>query len=141
VKYVVLCMGLALTLGVVSYAAGDDGQRCRSGQAQGFISVQEDPPYLVGTIPSKPSFSAVYFNRRFNCLGRSAAIRRVDLGIYDVFFPGLPNRTAVATAISENSPSVSVFAMEDTYRVYIRGPLAGADVASRRDLPFSLVIY
>jgi hypothetical protein len=97
---------------------------------------------LVGTIPSVFNSNPVYFVRRYNCEGRSAFVRRVSLGIYDVRFPGLNPRAVIATAMSDEGVSASAFPLADgIVRIALRGPIVGNDVMSRRDVPFSVVVY
>ncbi len=133
-----LVLLLALALPGSSHAAHP---RCQFGRAQGFISVRNNPEFLVGTVPNRFSSSSRYFSRRYNCKGNLPLIRRVDLGLYDVRFPGLARRTAFATAISQEGVSVSVQPMGDVYRVALRGPLAVNEVLSRRDVAFSIVLF
>jgi hypothetical protein len=137
-----IAIALVLVAVLATYGNSASAQRCRSGEAKAFVAIQDDPPYLVGTIPSKFSDDARYFSRRFNCLGQSAAVRRVNLGIYEVRFPDLHPRLALATAISDEGVTASALPIEDgIVRVSLRGPLGGSDVATRRDVPFSIVIY
>lgn len=131
---------LALVLGAVNL--GESAVRCPTGQAKGFLAIQSEPNFLVGTIPSSFTFSQTYFSRRYNCRGRSAAVRRVGLGLYDVQFPGLDPRVVIATALSDEGITASVWPLgNQTVRVALRGPLGGADVATRRDVAFSIVVF
>lgn len=117
-------------------------RRCIAGSAFGFVALQDEPGYLVGTIPSTFTADSRYFTRRYNCTSRSALVRRSGLGSYDVRFPGLNIRLAVASAISEEAVTASVHPLGDgTVRISLRGPLAGDDVASRRDVAFTVVVY
>lgn len=139
-KAVVALVVLALILALPS--SGADARLCGRGDALGFVAIQDDPAYLVGTIPSSFTADSRYFVRRFNCRRGSAFVRRVRLGEYDVRFPGLSVRLALASAISEEGVTASVHPLGDgTVRISLRGPLAGDDVASRRDVAFSVVIY
>lgn len=132
---------LALVLLVASYAESATSA-CKSGSAKAFVAIQPDPAYLVGTIPSGFNSNPAYFVRRYNCEGRSASVRRVDLGIYDVRFPGLNPRAVVATAISDEAVSVAALPLADgIVRISLRGPIVGNDVMARRDVPFTVVVY
>ena len=132
---------LALVLLVASYAESAT-PACKRGSAQAFVAIQPDPNYLVGTIPSVFNSNPAYFVRRYNCEGRSAFVRRVSLGIYDVRFPGLNPRAVIATAMSDEGVSASAFPLADgIVRIALRGPIVGNDVMSRRDVPFSVVVY
>ena len=135
-------IALALLGILVSRGGSATARRCVASQAKAFAAIRDDPTFLVGTIPSSFTGDARYFTRRFNCLGLSAQVRRVGLGLYDVRFPGLRPGVVLATAISEEAVSASVHPLTDgVVRVALRGPLAGSDVASRRDVAFSLVVY
>jgi len=135
--------GLLLVL-ILSPASAEAARSCRSGTAQGFVVIRSDPEYLVGTIPSTFRSNPIYFQRRYNCRHRSAYVRRVDLGVYEVRFPGLSRRVPQATAISQEGISASAQAFGDVYRVTLRGPYtldASRDILARRDVPFALVIF
>lgn len=126
---------------VTSYAEGHRN-RCAAGTALGFATIQPDPAFLVGTIPSKFTSDARYFARRFSCLARPAEVRRVDLGTYDVRFPGLNPVTIAATVVSDEGIYISAIGLGDgIVRVAMRGPVIDGDVASRRDVAFTVVIY
>lgn len=115
---------------------------CEPDGAFAFVAIQGDPPYLVGTLPSVFTTDPRYFSRRFDCAAPGIAARRVSLGLYDVQVPDAGARLAIVSAISEEAVSTSVHPLGNgLYRVALRGPLAGSDVASRRDVPFALVVF
>ena len=95
----------------------------------------------MGQLPSEFTSKNRYFQRRWNCTGRQVYARRVDLGVYEVQFPGLPWRAPVVSALSQEGVTASVYVFGDVYRVALRGPLSGEDVAIRRDVPFSIAIH
>ena len=131
-----------LAIAVIGIAPANGGPRCQFGRVQGFISVRSNPEYLVGTIPAKFTSSSRYFQRRYNCLGAGAQIRRVDTGVYDVRLPGLGFRTAFVTAISQEGVATSVQAFPDyVYRVALRGPLINELALKRRDVAFSIAVF
>ena len=136
----VACIALA----IVAFASsgGSAVLRCPAGSALAFVAIRPDPQFLVGTIPSGFTSDAGYFSRRYNCRGLSALVRRIDLGIYDVRFPGLDPRAVIATATSDEGVTASALPLGDgIVRVALRGPLVGGDVMARRDVPFSVVVY
>lgn len=113
-----------------------------TGQAQAFATIQNDPLFLVGTIPSKFSARAIFFSSRYSCKGFPPQVRRVGLGLYDVLFPGIRIHAASVGAVSDEGITASFWPISDgIVRVALRGPLGGADVATRRDVAFSLVVY
>jgi hypothetical protein len=128
-------------LGVFALRAEGSHLECHTGNALGFATIRSQPQYLVGTIP--PSFTSLnaYFTARYNCRGRGVQVRRVDQGIYDLRFPGTSPGAAMSDAISSEGVSSSVQIIGDIVRVSLRGPLNGGDVASRRDVAFSVVTY
>lgn len=133
--------GIVLLLGTVSYAHAAAPRRCISGRAQAFAAIQKDPPYLVGDIPNHFTSVQHYFSRRYNCKARSAEVRRVDLGLYDVRFPGISSQAVLVTALSDEGVTASAFPEDGFIRVALRGPLGNNNLASRRDVAFSLVVF
>lgn len=115
---------------------------CRTGQAKGLATIRHDPPYLVGTIPSTFTEDPLYFSRRYNCKRRSASVRRVAQGLYDVRFPGLEIKSVVVDAVSDEGVSSAYLPVErNVVRISLRGPLAGGDIAVRRDVAFTVIVY
>lgn len=141
-KYVLLAaICLAAAVATSSYGSTSP-HKCPSSGAKAFVAIQSDPAYIVGTIPSAFTSDQRFFMRRFNCLGQGAQVRRVTLGIYDVKFPGLNPTAVVSTAISDEAVTSSVEPLTDgIVRVALRGPLGGSDIASRRDVAFTVVVY
>lgn len=133
--------GLVLVLVVVRITEAAPNVSCEHGRARGFAAIRSDPPYLVGDIPSHWTSSARFFTRRYNCVGRSVRARRVDLGTYDVMFPGQRPKLAIVTAISDSGVTASAKPFGAFVRIALRGPLVEGNVTERRDVPFSLVIY
>jgi hypothetical protein len=140
VRALVVAVAMIAVLAVTTRS--DSALRCPTGSAVGFASIEPEPPFLVGTIPSRFTGNARYFSRRFNCRSRSVQVRRLDLGVYEVRFPELQPRTVVATATSDEGVAASAMPVSDgTVRITLRGPLSGRDVASLRDVPFSIVVF
>jgi hypothetical protein len=140
VKWIVVITLVALVVGYHESQA--QGPACQYGRAQAFITVKNDPEYLVGTIPNMLTGSKRFLQRIYNCKGRGAQIRRVDLGTYEVRFPGLHRRSGVVSVVSQEGVSSSVQPFgRDTYRVALRGPTLINGVLSRRDVAFTLVVF
>lgn len=140
----VLVAGVIVAAAIGLFALRSDASHlgCHTGNAQGFVAIREDPAELVGTLPSRFTSDPRFFSTRYNCMGRSVQARRVDQGIYDVRFPGVNVRMAIADAISQEGVSTSVQPLTDgIVRVSLRGPLFGNDVASRRDVAFGVVVF
>jgi len=141
VKWTVLLVLIAV-LAVGYHESQAQGPACQYGRAQAFITVKNDPEYLVGTIPSQLTGDKKFLQRIYNCTGRGAQIRRVDLGTYEVRFPGLHRRSGVVSVVSQEGVASSVQPFgRDTYRVALRGPGLVNGVLSRRDVAFTLVIF
>lgn len=139
-KYLLAVGALAAALGVVTVA--QSAPACPTGQVHGYVTLENDPLFLVGTVPGQFTASPIFFAARYNCKGVVPQVKRVGLGLYDVLFPGLRIRAATVDAISDEGISSSFWPLGNgIVRVALRGPLGGADVATRRDVPFSLVVY
>lgn len=140
-KYLPVLASLVLILVPTSHAsvAATD---CQFGRVQGFVAVRGNPQYLVGTIPTRFTSASRFFSRRYNCMHHSAAIRRVDLGTYDVFFPGLRGRAVFASANSDDGVAASSEQIgPGVYRVVLRGPYLANNILALRDVPFSLAVF
>lgn len=112
------------------------------GGARAFASVTGDRQLGVGDIPSVFSGQATWFGQRFNCTRASAQVRRVDLGLYQVRFPGIHSQVAVVSAISDVGASASVHYLgQSIWQIALRGPLIYDGALVGRDIPFSLVVY
>lgn len=139
---VLLVAGVILILGTVSYGtAAPRGPRCTFGRALAFAAIRRDPPYLVGDIPNHFTSDSRYFSRRYDCRGESVEVRRVDLGVYDVRFTGVTSSVVQVTALSDEGVTASAFPRDGFIRVALRGPISGNNVATRRDVAFSLVVF
>jgi hypothetical protein len=137
-----LAVALAIiALGTIVFSANASHQRCHTGSVAGFATLRSQPQYLTGTIPSTFASRNTYFVSRYNCKGRGVHVRRVDQGLYDVRFRDVWIRAANADAVSTEGVSSSIQILGDTVRISLRGPLNGDDVASRRDVAFSVVVY
>lgn len=142
-KRLIVAVAVAAMVALMTTSAGGSqaSPRCVTGKARGFVAIRPDPPHLVGTIPNRFTDRQKYVTRRYNCRRGGVQVRRVDLGSYEVLFPGVRPRVALATAISGEGVAASVEVFGDVVRVALRGPIIGDDVAARRDVPFSVVIF
>lgn len=143
-KYVAVVLTIVFTVGFfANYGYTHvSGKRCQGGVAKGYATLDNYPNYLPGTIPNRYTADRTYFTVRYNCTGKSVQVRRVDLGTYDVRFPGINLQMGVATVVSDDGGYISVDSINhDELRVVIRGPLSQANVSLRRDLAFSVVVY
>jgi len=141
-KLIVLFGFCGLIVSVLATVSHSAGPGCNTGEARAFVAIESDPPFLVGIIPNRFTGERRYFSVRYNCRGGSAQVRRVDEGLYDVRFPGLRPRAVVVSAISDEGTTASALPLgNDTVRVTLRGPLDGSEIASRRDVAFSIVVF
>jgi hypothetical protein len=132
---------VAVTVGRGAGNSSPSPLACQTGAARAWVRIQDDPAYLVGTVPGRFTNDQHYFASRYNCRRSSAQIRRLDLGVYEIRFPGIKIHAVTATSVSDEGVVTSAHVFEDTIRVSLRGPLVGNDVLVRRDVPFSIVVY
>lgn len=141
-RYFLALIGGVLLLGVAVSQTQASHLGCHTGDALGFVAIRADPPYLVGTLPSRFTGMPVFFEARYNCEHKGVQARRIDLGTYEVRFLGLSPHVVLTDALSAEGVSSSSENMGNgTVRVFLRGPLGGNNVATRRDVPFSVVVY
>jgi len=134
--------GIAITLALMAGRGAASHLSCHTGDALGWATLRPEPQDIVYSMPHEFTNRPIYFESRYNCKRQSVQVRRLGLGTYEVFFPGLNPRATVVTAISEEGVSASYHNFRDgIVRISLRGPLAGEDVASRRDVAFSVVVY
>ena len=72
--------------------------RCLPGAVRGFINVTGDPNKGIANLPDTFTSARPEVGVRFNCVGAAPQARRVNVGIYEVRFPG--NAAQVAAASS-----------------------------------------
>jgi hypothetical protein len=140
-KLLVVVSVLGLVLGFAAIGQSHSN-RCGGGLVKGYAAIKDDPQYLVGTLPSKYTRDSNFFAVRYNCEGGSVLARRLDLGTYDVMFPGLSIRMALVTVITDEGAYASAQVVNtNQVRVLIRGARIDGDVPFRRDYPFSIAVY
>lgn len=114
---------------------------CQTGEAQGFATIRWNPEGLISSLDGE-SKRRRWFWRRYNCTGQGVSVRRIAVGVYDVEFPGLGNRMALASSVSQEAVSVSVQPFgTGLFRVTTRGPIVEDGLLVRRDVPFAIVVY
>ena len=72
--------------------------RCQPGAVRGYIAVNGDPAKGIANLPDQFTSAKPEVGARFNCAGAAPQARRVNVGVYEVRFPG--NATQVASASS-----------------------------------------
>jgi hypothetical protein len=136
VKAIAVIAFLVVILIVAKIAYGADQQNCKTGQTSGFVAMNPQP-FLIGQMPSTFTKDSRYFQTKYNCKHQDVFVRRVDQGQYDVKFPNIKIRVAIATAISDEGVAASTYPIDTvTQRVVMRGPSG-----ILRDVAFSVVVY
>jgi hypothetical protein len=72
--------------------------RCQPGAVRGYIVVSGDPAKGMANMPDAFTSRKPEIGAKFNCAGGAPQARRVNVGVYEVRFPG--NATQVAAASS-----------------------------------------
>jgi hypothetical protein len=72
--------------------------RCANGAVRGLAAVTGPGGAGVANIPDQFSAAKGLFSRTFNCAGGSVEVRRIQLGIYEVRFPGNAASSALVSA-------------------------------------------
>jgi len=139
-KTLAVIVALAFFIGVWNIGASPD--RCKTGQVRGFAIVRGDIRVGIGSLPSIFSGGQEWFEIRYSCAARSVLARRVDEGIYDVWFPDNPARVAIVSAMNQQAATASVDRIDSSiFRVSIRGPVESNNILVRRELPFYIAIF
>jgi hypothetical protein len=125
---VIALLALFFALGGSAFAVGQAtlaGQpRCAPGAIRGLAAV-------AGSDSMPETWTGRFLNRKFNCAGKGVQVRRLDLGIYDVRFPGNASTVALVSAASQISATVTrnpdgsfrvtVFSPEDNDHQQLKG--------------------
>lgn len=139
-KLIAVISILAFTIIAVNISSG--ATSCPSGSVRGFAVVRGDPRIGIGSLPSKFSREQAFFELRYNCSGKAVSARRVDEGIYEVWFPNNPARVAIVSAKNQQAATASVERIGDgVFRISIRGPIENNNILIRRELPFYIAIF
>jgi hypothetical protein len=114
--FVVALAALFFALGGSAFALGHGAlaRGCGAGNVKGS-----------GHLLAAQSFADRYTSRglsgRYSCAGRGVQAKRVDVGVYDVRFPGNPGSVAVATPIAPSELTLTWTRQGDgAFRVFVR---------------------
>ncbi|HKY26110.1 MAG TPA: hypothetical protein VJM07_13200 [Gaiella sp.] len=72
--------------------------RCQPGAVRGFVAVNGDPAKGIANIGDAFTSARPVVGARFNCAGAAPQARRVNVGVYEVRFPGNSAQVAMASA-------------------------------------------
>jgi hypothetical protein len=108
--------------------------RCQPGAVRGFVAVNGDPAKGIANIGDVFTSARPMVGVRFNCAGAAPQARRVNVGVYEVRFPG--NAGQVAAASSAAAETTIAALGNGTFRV-------GLWVPGRQDAvdtPFTVIV-
>jgi len=109
--------------------------RCQPGAVRGFIAVPGDPTKGIANLSDTFTSARPAVGVRFNCAGAAAPqARRVNVGVYEVRFPG--NAGQVAAASSAAAETTIAALGNGTFRVSLWVP--GRQDAI--DTPFTVIV-
>jgi hypothetical protein len=72
--------------------------RCQPGAVRGFVAVNGDPAKGMANFPDQFTSAKPLIGARFNCPGGAPQARRVNVGVYEVRFPGNATQVTAASA-------------------------------------------
>ena len=107
--------------------------RCQPGAVRGYAAVNGDPTRGIANFPDQFTSAKPLIGARFNCAGAAPQARRVNVGVYEVRFPG--NASQVATASAGAAETTIGYVGNGVFRVSLWVP--GRQDAV--DTPFSVV--
>ncbi len=108
--------------------------RCQPGAVRGFVAVNGDPAKGIANIGDAYTSARPMVGVRFNCAGAAPQARRVNVGVYEVRFPG--NAGQVASANSAAAETTIAALGNGTFRVSLWVP--GRQDAI--DTPFTVLV-
>jgi hypothetical protein len=82
--------------------------RCQPGAVRGFVAVNGDPAKGIANIGDAFTSARPVVGARFNCAGAAPQARRVNVGVYEVRFPGTAAQVAAASAGSAETTVTAV---------------------------------
>jgi hypothetical protein len=129
---VVSLAALFFALGGSAFALGHGAlaRGCGGGNVRGAVRL-----HATQAFPDR--YTSRGTSGRYNCSGRGVQAKRVDVGVYDVRFPGNPGSVAVATPIAPVQLTLTWTRQGDgAFRVFVRD-LRGNGVEA--DFALSLV--
>lgn len=72
--------------------------RCQPGAVRGYVAVNGDPTKGIANFPDQFTSAKPLIGARFNCAGAAPQARRLNVGVYEVRFPGNASQVAMASA-------------------------------------------
>lgn len=94
--------------------------RCQPGAVRGYIAVNGDPAKGIANLPDQFTSAKPEVGARFNCAGAAPQARRVNVGVYEVRFPG--NATQVASASSGTAETTIGYVGGGVFRINLWVP-------------------
>jgi hypothetical protein len=94
--------------------------RCQPGAVRGYIAVNGDPAKGMANLPDQFTSAKPEIGARFNCAGAAPQARRVNVGVYEVRFPG--NATQVASASSGSAETTIGYVGGGVFRINLWVP-------------------
>jgi hypothetical protein len=82
--------------------------RCQPGSVRGYVVVSGDPTKGIANIGDAFTSARPAVGARFNCAGAAPQARRVNVGVYEVRFPGTAAQVAAASAGSAETTVTAV---------------------------------
>ncbi|HET9241804.1 MAG TPA: hypothetical protein VFN99_00080 [Gaiella sp.] len=82
--------------------------RCQPGSVRGYVVVSGDPAKGIANIGDAFTSARPAVGARFNCAGAAPQARRVNVGVYEVRFPGTAAQVAAASAGSAETTVTAV---------------------------------
>jgi hypothetical protein len=113
---VVSLAALFFALGGSAFALGHGvlARGCGAGNVRGTV-------HLVASQAFPDRYTSRGLSGRYSCAGRGVQAKRVEVGIYDVRFPGNPGSVAVATPIASEPLAIAWARQGDgAFRVFVR---------------------
>jgi len=94
--------------------------RCAPGAVRGYVAVNGDPAKGMANFPDQFTNAKPLFGSRFNCAGAAPQARRVDVGVFEVRFPG--NASQVAMVSSTTAETTIGYVGNGVFRVSLWVP-------------------
>ena len=113
---VVALVALFFALGGSAFALGHGAlaRGCGAGNVRGTAHL-----HAAQSFPDR--YTSRGLSGRYSCSGRGVQAKRVDVGVYDVRFPGNPGSVAVATPIASAPLTLTWTRQGDgAFRVFVR---------------------
>jgi len=72
--------------------------RCQPGSVRGYAAVNGDPAKGMANFPDQFTSAKPLIGARFNCAGGAPQVRRVNVGVFEVRFPGNASQVAMVSS-------------------------------------------